>query len=183
MLGINLNSELCHRLLGYYFINPKAKRHLRGLAETIEVDPSNLSRVLQKLVKLGLFEVEILGRAKLFSLNPKCPFYKELRNLVLKVQGVEKSLRLMVEETPGVKEAFLFGSFARGEADEWSDIDVLLIGDPDFTILSEQVEKVEKRLGREVNYVILTTYELRQRKRNKDAFIEDIFREKYVVLK
>ena len=32
----------------------------------------------------------------------------------------------------GVQEALLFGSYARGEADEESDIDLLVIGGPSF---------------------------------------------------
>lgn len=54
------------------------------------------------------------------------------------VYTVEELRRIVVPllEKHGMREARLFGSYARGEADEFSDIDLLLTGKPGFRPLS-----------------------------------------------
>jgi DNA-binding MarR family transcriptional regulator len=41
---LDLRSAARRRLLVYYFTNPTARRHLRDLAERLDIDPSNLSK-------------------------------------------------------------------------------------------------------------------------------------------
>jgi hypothetical protein len=46
----------------------------------------------------------------------------------------------------------LYGSFARNQQDAASDVDVLVVGKPKSDTLAEIVQKLERRLGREINY-------------------------------
>jgi predicted nucleotidyltransferase len=81
-----------------------------------------------------------------------------------------------------VEEAYLYGSFARNQQDAASDVDVLVIGKPKSDTLAEIVQKLERQLGREINYTVLTRKELESRRGRKDAFLENVWHNKRVLL-
>jgi len=76
----------------------------------------------------------------------------------------------------------LYGSFARNQQDASSDIDVLVIGNPKGETLAEAMQKLERQLGREVNYTVLTRKEFDSRRTRKDAFLENVWHNKRVSL-
>ncbi|MEA2045200.1 MAG: nucleotidyltransferase family protein [Euryarchaeota archaeon] len=55
----------------------------------------------------------------------------------------------------GVRNVRIFGSVVRGEADEESDVDLLVEPDPGFTLLdhSAMIRELESLLGRKVDVV------------------------------
>jgi hypothetical protein len=59
---------------------------------------------------------------------------------------------------------------------------VLVIGAPREEVLAEAVRKLERQLGREVNYTVLTRREFDSRRARKDAFLENVWRNKRVSL-
>jgi len=56
----------------------------------------------------------------------------------------------------GIQSAWIFGSFAKNEADASSDIDLLIVGQPNQTQLASETRKAEKILRREINYTVFT---------------------------
>jgi predicted nucleotidyltransferase len=178
----DLRSKTRQRLLTYYFINPRARHHLRDLAERLGVDPSNLSKELRRLERDGLVKSEVNGRQKYFQLNREYPLYTEIRGIVEKTIGAGPLLARSLKTVEGVQEAYLYGSFARNQQDTASDIDVLVIGAPKAEALARAIETLERRLGRDVNYTILTRKEFQSRRARKDAFLEEVWRNKRVPL-
>jgi predicted nucleotidyltransferase len=81
-----------------------------------------------------------------------------------------------------VEEAYLYGSFARNQQDAASDIDVLVIGNPKGRALAEAIQKLERQLGREINYTVLTRKEFESRRGRKDTFLENVWHNKRVLL-
>jgi predicted nucleotidyltransferase len=179
---LELRSKARRKLLAYYFANPTAREHLRELAERLGVDVSNLSKELVRLERDGLFLAEVSGRQKYFELNRKYPLFKEVRSIVAKTIGVVPLLTEALKKVPGIDDAYLYGSFARGQEDAASDIDVLVIGKPASETLAETVRKLERRLGREINYTVLAVKEFKSRRAQKDAFLANIWHNKRVLL-
>ncbi|MDA2925332.1 nucleotidyltransferase domain-containing protein [Acidobacteria bacterium AH-259-L09] len=179
---INLRSKLRQKLLGYYFTNPQAEHYLRELAELLRVDPANLSRELRKLVGQGFFVGHTRGRQKYFRLNRTHPLYNEVRRIVFKTVGVVGELQSTLAHVPGIQDAYLYGSFARDQQDPQSDIDLLVIGEVDAETLETAIRRLERRLGREINYTLMTRKEFRLRRSRKDPFLEDVWRNKRIKL-
>ncbi|OYW07109.1 MAG: hypothetical protein B7X11_00545 [Acidobacteria bacterium 37-65-4] len=71
----------------------------------------------------------------------------------------------------GVEAAAIYGSVAAGTDTGRSDVDLLVVGSADPIALHEAISAVEDRLGRPVNYTVLTTKELTTRKRRKEPFL------------
>ena len=179
---IDLRSKARQRLLTYYFANPTARLHLRDLAGQLDIDPSNLSKELRRLETEGLFRSELSGRQKYFQLNRDYPLFAEVRSIVSKTIGAPSLLAQALKKIEGIEEAFLYGSFASSQQDASSDIDVLLIGAPRGDVLAEAMRKIERQLGREVGYTVLTRKEFDTRRARKDAFLENVWRNKRIPL-
>jgi len=179
---LDLRSKARRHLLTYYFTNPAARRHLRALADRLAIDPSNLSRELQRLEREGLFRSEVVGRQKYFQLNRKYPLFNEVRSIVRKTLGAAPLMAQSLTRIAGIEEAYLYGSFARNQQDAASDIDVLVIGTPRSDALAEAVRTLERQLGREINYTVLTRKEVDSRRTKKDAFLENVWRNNRVPL-
>jgi predicted nucleotidyltransferase len=179
---IDLRSKARQRLLAYYFANPTARLHLRDLAERLNIDPSNLSKELGRLEREGLFQSEVNGRQKYFQLNREYPLFAEVRSIVSKTIGASSLIAQSLKKIEGIEEAYLYGSFASNQQDAASDIDVLVIGTPRDEVLAEAVRKIERQLGREVSYTVLTRKEFDLRRTRKDAFLENVWHNKRVPL-
>jgi predicted nucleotidyltransferase len=179
---LDLRSKARQRLLAYYFTSPTARHHLRDLAERLGIDPSNLSRELGRLELEGLFRSEVSGRQKYFQLNREYPLFAEVRGIVTKTFGAIPLLAQSLKAIEGIEEAYLFGSFARNQQHASSDIDVLVIGKPKYDALAETVQKLERQLGREINYTVLSRKELQARRARKDAFVDSVWHNKRVAL-
>jgi predicted nucleotidyltransferase len=180
MLGFR--SKARQQLLAYYFTNPTARLHLRDLAERLSIDPSNLSKDLGRLEREGLFRSEVSGRQKYFQLNREYPLFDEVRKIVTKTIGAAPLITRILKRIDGIDEAYLYGSFASNQQDAASDIDVLVIGAPREEVLAETVRRLERQLGREINYTVLTPKEVESRRARKDAFLENVWQNKRISL-
>jgi predicted nucleotidyltransferase len=179
---LDFRSQARRRLLAYYFTNPSSRLHLRDLAERLNTDPSNLSKELRRLEGEGLFRSEISGRQKYFQLNREYPLFDEVRAIVEKTIGAEAVIRHALQRIDRIQEAYLYGSFAKNQQDAASDIDVLIIGAPREEPLAQVVGKLERQLGREINYTVLTPREFASRRLRKDAFLENVWHNKRIPL-
>ncbi len=179
---LDLRSKARQQLLAYYFTNPTARHHLRDLAERLGIDPSNLSKELGRLEREGLFGSEVSGRQKYFQLNREYPLFDEVRKIVTKTIGAAPLITQILRRIEGIDEAYLYGSIASNQQDAASDIDVLMIGAPREEVLAQAMRKLERQLGLEINYTVLTPKEFQSRRARKDAFLEDVWHNKRVPL-
>ena len=179
---LNLRSKSRQRLLVFYFTNPTARLHLRDLAKRLRIDPSNLSKELERMERDGLFRSEISGRQKYFQLDRTYPLFREVRSIVAKTIGAIPMMGESLRRIEGIEEAWLYGSFARNQQDAASDIDVLVIGAPSGEVIAEGVRKLERELGREINYTVMTRKEFNARRARRDVFLENVWHNKRVSL-
>lgn len=99
---MDLRSKARQRLLAYYFANPKARLHLRDLAERLNIDPSNLSKELGRLEREGLFRSDVSGRQKYFRLNREYPLFAEVRSIVSKTIGATSLIAQSLKKIEGM---------------------------------------------------------------------------------
>ena len=168
---VSLRSELRRKVLTFFFLNRKARVYVRQLAAALQVDSTNLSRELKRLEKDGLLVSEIEGRQTYYGVNAGYPYLKPFFEMLKGTIGIEPTLRSALESVPGIESAWLIGSFAKGEQDAASDIDLLIVGEPDQAHLAESARRAERALRREINYTVFTPRELRRRLKAGDAFL------------
>lgn len=179
---ISLRSELRRKLLTYFYTNRTARVYVRQLASALEVDSTNLSRELSRLEQAGLLRSEVEGRQRYYSINPQYPYLKAVFSLLQGTVGIVPTLTTALRRVQGIEDAFLYGSFAKNEADAASDIDLLIVGHPDAASLAAEVSVLEKTLSREVSYTVLKPKELKRKLAAHDPFLTDVWHGKRIEL-
>jgi predicted nucleotidyltransferase len=179
---INFKSQITQKLLGYYFINAHKKHYVNELARILDLDPGNLSRKLKQLENEGILASEFSGKQRYYFLNPKYSLLSEVKKIYEATYGLAPKLTSILKEFKGIKEAYIFGSYAKGKFDAFSDIDLLVIGDYSSVELQRKINDLQSELGREINAIDMDNKEFEQRKKNNDPFLGDILKNKYIKL-
>jgi len=126
--------------------------HLRELSREVGVSAPHASKELSNLLTAGIVQEERVGNLKVYSVNDECPFLPELKGLFIKTDYLGDLLRGNLSGK--VRFALIYGSFARGNEREGSDIDLLLVSEMNEDDLLPIVRSLEKKAGREVNYIL-----------------------------
>src|SRR5207237_9502068 len=122
-----------------------------------------VQRELARLTRSGVLARTARANLTIYQADPACPVYGELKSLVVKTLGVGDVLRdALAPLAARIRLAFLFGSFARGEQRQASDVDVLVVGDMSFRDLCAALHPAHTALGREVNPMLYTPGEFRE---------------------
>lgn len=178
-------SEPRKRVLCYFFTHTEAVLYLREIASIIKVDPGNLSKELTRLEKEGVFKSIERGKQKYFSLNRQYPLFSELKSIIFKSVGVEGSLKKMLGKIKGVHYAFIYGSYAKGSENDFSDIDLAMVIDKNkfkSDIFEKKAYEVGRKLSREVNYSYYPDGEWRHKMNKSDSFIKNILNQEKIML-
>lgn len=109
-------------------VNVTAELSLRTIARLADVSPAQASRVLPKLVELGIVERREVPPSALFRLVPE---HVATRALTLLSQSAEATMNEMSRLSAQLPilpvSVIIFGSFAQRSADKSSDIDIVFI--------------------------------------------------------
>ena len=169
-------SKIRQDLLALFFTNPSKKYYLRGIQRILGYSAGSIRRELLKFQKDDLFNTQREGNLLYYALNMDHPLFKELKAIIAKTVGIEGSLRNALSSVKKIKIAFIYGSFAAKREKGTSDIDLMIIGNPDTSQLNEKIAALEKRLGREINPTIYALAEYKAKKKAKSGFIMDLLR-------
>lgn len=179
---LKLSSKLTAKILDYYFLNPSAEKYINELAAILEEDKHNLRKKLKELEAEGILNVRSSGRQIYYALNRKYPLLKAVKELHQAKYGVENYLREGLHKIHGVKEAYIFGSYASGRLRAESDLDLLVVGKFPEEELTTLTTELQKRIGREVNAVEMSEKEYAEKKRKGHDLLKHIFSHQYVKL-
>ena len=179
---ISFRSTITQKVLAYFFLNKTEKRYVNELARQLDIDPKNLDTKLKELKSEGLLVSEFHGKQRYYSLNKKFPLLKEYLSIFNKTLGVEQRLTTLFGQINGVKEAYIFGSYAKNKMNVWSDIDLLIVGNHKCLDAQKAILPIQKELNREINIIDMTSSEFENKKANNDPLIEDILHKPMIKL-
>lgn len=176
-------SKLRTELLGFLFSHTGESFYLRELGSILNKEPGNLCRELKKCEEEGLVTSKKRGNQKYFTVNVKYPLFADLKNIVAKTFGIESQLKEVVVKHDGIILAILYGSFAKGAENANSDIDLLIVGDFVESEFVSDLNKIEQKLKREINYISFSALEFKKKRKEKDGFLPLVLKEKHIILK
>lgn len=175
-------SKIRQDILALFFVNPSQKYYLRELQRILGHSAGSMRRELLKFQKDNLFITERVGNLLYYSLNIKHPLFKEIKNIVSKTIGIEKILKKALYSIKNIDSAFIYGSFAAKHEKPTSDIDLMIIGNPDIYPLNEKIAEIEKKLKREINLTIYSEDEYKVKKDNNSSFIIDLLKRPKIMI-
>lgn len=135
----------------------------------------SVQEALKALTDLGLVTSRTVGRAGIHEINEAHASVAPLRALL----DPMASLRATVSEVVGsdVEAVLLFGSIARGEATEASDVDLVVIATSGWSGRVELEDLVRARLGNECDVLVFTPAEFAERALEAELVVADIVRD------
>ena len=163
-----LDPSIRLRVVGLLVSLPEKEFTGREIAGLLGVSHSNVQRAFRVLVEVGLASKKRTGRADVFRANKDHFMFQALSDL-FKVkrdlpERIAKGLQLAFRQS-GIS-VTVFGSYARGEAERGSDLDVLVIA-KDRAALEDRIGRIEgdfaRRYGVPLSVKVLSLSDLKRR--------------------
>lgn len=172
-----LSSRIRAAILRLLFGFDAKELYMRDLQRRSGFSIGAIQTELKKLLRFELVEKRKDGNRIYFQANKEHPLYSDLRNLVLKTNGLVDIIKGALIHSDAIRYAFIFGSFARKEETSSSDIDLMVVGDLGLRQLTKMLSGLSDKLYREINPHCLSEQDFISRKKAGESFINRICEE------
>lgn len=196
MLSKLFGSNSRVQILKAFLFHPEEKFYIRQLARDLSLQVNSIRRELDNLENFGLLAAQTgdedgpegeKGKGvasqerKYYRLNKDFPLYEDVKSLFVKSQLLYKDdLVRDLGRAGNIKLLILSGVFVNNFQ---SPVDVLIVGKVVKDKVVKTINDLEKELGREINYTLMTVAEFKYRREITDVFIYEILEgEKIVVI-
>ena len=170
------------KLLETLLAEPGKIYYVRELVRLINEQINAVRAELSRMEKIGMVFCESRANRKYYGFRKDYLFFDELLRLVNKSTGLGGAIIKDKTKLGKVKFVSLSGSFVRGKESSANDVDLLVIGNIVLPQLSQLVRASESKIGREINYTIMTEEEFNFRKTRRDPFILGLLSKTRVML-
>lgn len=174
MLNTVITSKARRKVLKYFYsggvdFSPFVREVVRGT----DLEINAVRRELAKLSREKLLIEEPRGNRLHYHLNTKHPIYFDLAAIVAKEVGLGGELFKKRKKIGNVKFILMSLNFFLKSEDK-SPIDLVIVGDIYLSEVKSIVDKYQRKLPKEVNYMILSDSEYRLLKDRRDPMIVSI---------
>lgn len=177
-----MGSRTRSKILGLFFSHPDEEFFVREMERRIKENINSVRRELNKLMELGILLSYKKGNQMYFRINKDLPIYEELKMIFIKTDGLADELKQVLGKEKGIESAFIYGSWAEGKEKLQSDIDLFIVGEVDEHRFILGLNDLEKKLSREINYVIFDSNEIEKRMKQNDPFVKNVIEGSKIVL-
>ena len=154
-----LRSETQARLLAALLLQPGREASIAELARETGSDAGNLHAEVERLVRAGILADRRVGRARLLRASDSS-LVRPLADLLVLGYGPKSSLERVLRGVPGVKDAYIGGSWAaryHGENGQFPhDIDVIVVGSPNRDEVTDAVADTLSAIGHDAQVIFRT---------------------------
>ena len=182
----NIN-QTTQKILALFTTDYQRAIHLREIARNIQTDKKAVGIHLNRLENLNILQSTQKGRNKEYQLNlgnPVTKHYLILAETYTTITYLEDNFiikKLTGEIADKINGAIiLFGSYAKGEATEDSDIDLLVITEKDID--RKKINDAARTMGKEINIKTTTQKQFQNGIKENDPLIKEIT-QNHIVLK
>lgn len=133
---------------------------------------------LSFFVEYGLISEKKKGKWVLYTLDRTNPVVKEFK-IFLNVTRLYEAIKTFSIDNA---EIYLFGSASRGEDNEDSDVDLLIIGQIDNNVLVDLKDAVREKMNKETNAIVYSRAQYSDLYRSDRAFYESVEKDKIKLL-
>ena len=166
------------KLLKLFFSNPEKSFYVREMTRVIDEQINSVRRELLNLENIGIIKNETFDNKIYYSANAKHPFTKPLTDMFSKKISSTESKEIKDttwEEYSRPVKNYLKGLVVTNRLPGQDGIDLLIVGNDRTKKLTRWAEVIEKKLGKPINYVIMSVDDYTYRKNVRDRFIREIF--------
>lgn len=160
------------KILEYFLRYPSEKTYLKELAKKLQISPRSVKIYCDLFEKEGLIKREIIGNMHIFSTNNDNFRVREMKRAYFINLLAEMNIENIAEECASIA---VYGSYASGNYDEKSDIDILIIGE-EQQVKRDIIVKIMEIIGKEIQLNVIPIIKWEKMKKDKDHFVQSIIR-------
>lgn len=172
MIDLLGRSKIRRKIILLFMYNQQKGFYLSEIARLAGTSAGTAQREINRLLAADLIVFNKSGKLGLYSLNKRYALLDEIESIVRKTFGVETELKKALGKIRGIDFAFLFGSYIKGGLKSDSDIDLFVIGEVSEDLIYKAVQKVERIIGREINYHLATREEYAAKHKERHFYRE-----------
>jgi len=169
-----LGSKYCIDILMLFLYRPADELYQADIIKQSDLSKMTVIKWLNFLESHSVLKTVKKGNLKYYSINKENPILKQLKVMINTMNVYESAEQLSGKGL----EIYLFGSSARGEDTEHSDIDILIIGKIDKHELVKFVDDVKARMRKNVNPIVMDPFEYSNLYRKDKTFYENVQRDR-----
>ena len=165
------------KLLGLFFGNPEKSFYVREMTRGIDEQINSVRRELNNLENIGIIKSETFDNKIYYSANAKHPFTRPLTDIFSKKISANHNQDIKVttwDEYSRPVKNYLKGLVVTNRLPGQDGVDLLIIGNDRTKKLTRWAEVIEKKLGKPINYVIMSSDDFTYRKSVHDRFVGEI---------
>ncbi len=169
------------KVLGLLYVHPGKSFYTNEILRLTGMGVATIKRELDSMVAAGILKTFKIGNQNHYQADPNCPIYSDLLAIVQKTFGMSNVIQAALAPlSDRIVWAFIFGSIANGKEISASDIDLMIIGNVNFSEVVSAVYAIQQTLGREINPKIYSMKEWKQLCAKNDAFIQDVLKKSVI---
>ncbi len=182
MLSKLFGSTCRVKILKIFLLNPDNKYYIRQLARDLGLQVNAVRRELNNLTKIGLIkpEKETIKGKRYYSCNHNSILFNELKALFSKAQLLSCQDFIDNLQKLYTPKFLLLSGFFVGNIN--SSTDLFLVGSFNKSKIVALILELEKELGLEINYTIMSQAEFIYRRQIVDRFLNDLLRGKNIII-
>ena len=181
MLEELLGSKARVIILKTFLLDLERDFYQREISTITNLPIRAVQREVERLEKIGLVEKQIRGNRKYYRCRRDFPIFEELKSIILKTVALGNVLKdYLQKKKEKIELAFIYGSFAKGEENISSDIDLLLVGNITSKEASMLLSPAKNSLRREINFIVYDEKELLKKK--ESHFLKQVLKEPKIFL-
>lgn len=171
-----ITSKVRVKILELFYSNLTEMYHVRGIVREVGEEINAVRRELERFEKVGILKKEPRGNRVYYFVNREYSGYGDLIEIIAKSTGLGKAIIESRNKLGKISIVMFSGKFSRMKPRKNADnVDVLVVGEVVLPELAAIIRTFESKLGREINYTVMTKEELEYRKKRRDPFLQGIF--------
>ena len=181
MLEKIIGSKSRIKMLELFLFYSEKNFYLREIARLTKENTNAVRRELKNLMDVGIIKREEKGNMIFYEINKTSPLYEPLKTIFMRTESLGKHLKEALKNK-NTKYVLVYGSFASGRETEKSDIDLLIVGVIKQSDIIDVISDFERKMLREVNYIIWTEKEFEKRIKENHHLLADIIKNPVIMI-
>ena len=182
MLEDLIISKVRIKLLTVFLTQPGEIFYVRQLVRELKEEINAVRRELLRMEKAGMVKKEARGNRIYYWFSKEYPLFSDLLSLVSKTSGLGSEIVRNKSKIGKIKYALLSGKFARQLPIAGGEVDLLIVGEVALNQLAKLIKDEETKVGREINYSVMSREEFDFRKKRRDPFLLGILGSSKIML-
>ena len=175
-LGDIITSKVRVKILDLFFSDLTEMYHVRGIVREVKEEINAVRRELDRFEKAGILKKEPRGNRVYYFIRRDYPLYADLLEITAKTTGLGKTFIENKNKIGKLGFVMFSGKFVRRKQRRNDEgVDILVVGEVVMPELAAIIRAEESKMGREINYTVMSREELDFRKKRRDPFLQRIF--------